>query len=194
AAGGSGGRGQGERCVNLDDELERIVRRHEELAALMSAAGPQDAQGFARTSKEYAELTPGVEAIGALRKAQRELADAEALMRDLTADPDMKALAEEEVVRLRELVPALDRQVKVLLLPKDEADARNAILEVRAGTGGEEAALFAAELFRMYLRYAELHGWKTEIMSINETGLGGYKEAIATISGRDVFARLKFES
>lgn len=180
--------------MNLDDKLERVVRRHDELAALMSAAGPQDAQSFARVSKEYAELSPIVQAIGELRKAQRELAEAEVLMRDPAADPDMKTLAEEEAESLRERVPELDRKVKVLLLPKDEADARNAILEVRAGTGGEEAALFAAELFRMYLRYAELHGWRSEIMSVNETGIGGYKEAIATISGRDVFARLKFES
>ena len=180
--------------MNLDDKLERVVRRHDELAALMSAAGPQDAQSFARISKEYSELSPIVAAIGELRKAQRELAEAEALMRDPAADPDMKALAEEEAESLRARLPELDRRVKVLLLPKDEADARNAILEVRAGTGGEEAALFAAELFRMYLRYAELHGWKAEIMSVSETGIGGYKEAIASISGRDVFARLKFES
>src|SRR5690606_30299605 len=110
------------------------------------------------------------------------------------ADAEERTLAEEETKGLRERIPALFRQVKVLLLPRDEADERNAILEVRAGTGGEEAALFAAELFRMYLRYAELHGWRTEVMSIHDTGLGGYKEAIATITGRDVFARLKFES
>jgi peptide chain release factor 1 len=180
--------------VTLDDKLERVVRRHDELAALMSAAGPRDAQAFARSSKEYADLTPIVEAIGALRKAQRELADAEALLADAGADAEMKALAEEEAQDLRARIPELDRRVKLLLLPKDEADERNAILEVRAGTGGEEAALFAAELFRMYLRYAELHGWRAEIMSVSETGLGGYKEAIATITGRDVFARLKFES
>ncbi len=180
--------------MTLEDTLARVVRRHDELAALMSAQGPRDAQAFARVSKESADLTPIVEAIGALDKARRELAEAEALLADPAADAEMKALAEEEAETLRERVPALDHRVKVLLLPKDEADERNAILEVRAGTGGEEAALFAAELFRMYLRYAELHGWRAEIMSINETGIGGYKEAIATISGRDVFARLKFES
>jgi peptide chain release factor 1 len=180
--------------VTLDDKLERVVRRHDELAALMSTAGPRDAQAFARSSKEYADLTPIVEAIGALQKARRELAEAEALLADATADAEMKALAEEEAQDLRVRIPELDRRVKLLLLPKDEADERNAILEVRAGTGGEEAALFAAELFRMYLRYAELHGWRAEIMSVNETGIGGYKEAIATITGRDVFARLKFES
>jgi peptide chain release factor 1 len=180
--------------VSLDDKLIRVVRRHDELAALMSAQGPRDAQEFARVSKEYADLTPIVEAIGALQKAQRDLAEAESLLADASADVEMKALAEEEADALRLRVPDLDRQVKLLLLPKDEADERNAILEVRAGTGGEEAALFAAELFRMYLRYAELHGWRSEIMSVSETGIGGYKEAIATISGRDVFARLKFES
>jgi peptide chain release factor 1 len=180
--------------VSLEETLARVVRRHDELASVMSTQGPRDAQAFARVSKEYADLTPIVEAIGALGKARRELAEAEALLDDPTADAEMKALAEEEAEALRARVPALDHRVKVLLLPKDEADERNAILEVRAGTGGEEAALFAAELFRMYLRYAELHGWRSEIMSINETGIGGYKEAIATISGRDVFARLKFES
>jgi len=103
-------------------------------------------------------------------------------------------MAEEEFAALKERVPALDRQVRVMLLPRDEADSKNAILEVRAGTGGEEAALFASDLFRMYQRYAGLRGWRFEIMEISETGLGGYREAVAEITGKDVFARLKFES
>jgi len=106
----------------------------------------------------------------------------------------MRALAEEEFYTLKDKVPQLERDVQIMLLPKDEADEKNAILEVRAGTGGEEAALFAAELFRMYERYAALRGWRFETMEINETGLGGFKEAVATITGRGVFARLKFES
>jgi peptide chain release factor 1 len=109
-------------------------------------------------------------------------------------DPDLKALAEEELHELRQRLPGLENKVKLSLLPKDADDERNAILEVRAGTGGEEAALFAAELFRMYQRYAALHGWRFEILDLSETGLGGFKEATASIAGRNVFARLKFES
>jgi len=106
----------------------------------------------------------------------------------------MRAMAEAELDELNEREPDLEQRLQVMLLPKDAADARNAILEIRAGTGGDEAALFAADLFRMYQRYAELHGWKVEVMSANATGIGGYKEIIASVSGRDVFARLKFES
>jgi peptide chain release factor 1 len=106
----------------------------------------------------------------------------------------MKAMAEEEAAELRKTLPTLERAVKVMLLPKDSADEKNAILEIRAGTGGEEAALFGADLFRMYQRYAAEHGWKFEVLEISETGLGGYREAIATVTGRSVFARLKFES
>ena len=112
----------------------------------------------------------------------------------MLADPDMKDLAAEEFYAVKERLPALEREVQLMLLPKDEADEKNGILEVRAGTGGEEAALFAAELFRMYERYAALRGWRFEVMDVNETGIGGFKEASATITGRSVFARLKFES
>jgi len=109
-------------------------------------------------------------------------------------DPELKTLAEEEVRALRNRLPELEMQVKLSLLPRDEDDVRNAILEVRAGTGGEEAALFAADLFRMYQRYAALRGWRFELLELSETGIGGFKEAVASITGRDVFARLKFES
>jgi peptide chain release factor 1 len=144
-------------------------------------------------SKEYSELSPIVDGIDALHRLRDELAS----LTDLTQsseDAELKALAEDELRTLRDQLPALERQVKLALLPKDADDARNAILEVRAGTGGEEAALFAAELFRMYQRYAVLRGWRYEILDLSETGLGGFKEASALISGRDVFARLKFES
>src|SRR5450432_1672152 len=180
--------------MNLEHKLVRVVKRHEELADLMARRGPKDAQEFARMSREYAELTPMVERILALQSAQKEQADLAALAADPGGDPEMKSMAEEELRALKGRLASLDQQVKIGLLPKDEADERNAILEVRAGTGGEEAALFAAALFRMYLRYAELHGWRVETLGINETGLGGYKEASATIAGRGVFARLKFES
>src|SRR5215472_225700 len=180
--------------MSLESKLVRVVKRHEELAALMASAGPKDAQEFARMSREYADLTPTVERILALQKAQAERDDLATLVNDPAGDGEMKALAEEELHSLKQKLPALEQQVKVALLPKDEADERNAILEVRAGTGGEEAALFAAALFRMYTRYAENHGWRVEILSISETGLGGYKEASMEITGRNVFARLKFES
>ncbi|KAA5606456.1 peptide chain release factor 1 [Roseospira marina] len=175
--------------MSLDEKLTRVVSRHEELGALLS--GPDlDAADIPRLSRELSELTPIVEAIEALRAARAELADAEAML----ADPDMRELAEEEVGRLRKAVPEMEQAVRVLLLPKDEADERNAILEVRAGTGGDEAALFASELLRMYERYAAAQGWRVEIMEASDTPIGGIKEAVATISGRDVFARLKFES
>jgi len=180
--------------MSLESKLARVVKRHEELAALMASEGPKDAQEFARMSREYADLTPTVERILALQKAQAERDDLATLVNDPAGDGEMKALAEEELHSLKQKLPALEQQVKVALLPKDEADERNAILEVRAGTGGEEAALFAAALFRMYTRYAENHGWRVEILSISETGLGGYKEASMEITGRNVFARLKFES
>jgi peptide chain release factor 1 len=116
------------------------------------------------------------------------------MIADADSDAEMKALAEQEFAELNETIPNLEKRLQVMLLPQDAADAKNAILEVRAGTGGDEAGLFAADLFRMYQRYAESKKWKFELMSLNETGIGGYKEAFAVISGRGVFARLKFES
>jgi peptide chain release factor 1 len=143
-------------------------------------------------SKEYSDLTPMVEGIAALRKAETERAELQGLL--AADDAEMRALAQGEITQLDHKFPELEQRIKLLLLPKDEADERNAILEVRAGTGGEEAALFAAELFRMYQRYAVIKGWKFELMDLSETGIGGFKEAIAAITGRGVFERLKFES
>jgi len=180
--------------VSFEDNLNRVVARHEELTALLAEGAGNDPREFAEHSKEYADLTPVVEAIKEYLRLCQELADAEEIMADEAADDDMRALAEEEYHRLKGDVSVWAEKVRRLLLPTDEADSRNAILEVRAGTGGEEAALFAADLFRMYQRYAEAQGWKFEIMEMNETGLGGFKEATATIAGRNVFARLKFES
>ena len=175
--------------MSLLQKLDQISARHAELQAALSA-GTLDSQKFVAASKEYADLGPLVEAIGEWRKAERELKDAEAM----AADPDMKAMAEEEAAALKKRLPELERVVKRMLLPKDAADEKNAILEIRAGTGGDEAALFAADLFRMYQRYAAEHGWRFEILELSDTGIGGYKEAIAAVSGRGVFARLKFES
>jgi peptide chain release factor 1 len=180
--------------VILEQKLDRLVTRHAELARAMEAGGAGNPQAFVKMSKEYAELSPVVETVTALRKAEAETKELESLMRDASADAEMRELAEQEYKALRARLPELEQRLKVMLLPKDEADERNAILEVRAGTGGEEASLFAAELFRMYQRYADIHRWRVEVMQISETGLGGCKEATALISGQGVFARLKFES
>ena len=180
--------------MSLDQKLERVIARHEQLGADLASDQKRDPQDFARMSKEYAELAPLVEAIGTLRDVRREIADLETLRDDAATDGEMRALAESELPALEERATKLDREIRVLLLPKDEADERNAILEIRAGTGGDEAALFGGVLLSMYSRYAELRGWKFEIMSASETSLGGFKEAVATITGRGVFARLKFES
>ena len=179
--------------MSLDQSLKRVCDRHEELGALMST-GELGADDFQKMSKEYADLSPVVEAITALEKVRDDLAGAEEMLAESANDKDMRDLAQAEVDELRAQLPELERQVKVLLLPKDEADDKNVLLEVRAGTGGDEAALFAADLMRMYQRYAETQGWSFELMDVSETGIGGYKEATARISGRNVFARLKFES
>jgi peptide chain release factor 1 len=178
--------------VSLEAHLEQLIRRHAELRDALGGVALAGAE-FARLSKEYSELSPIVAGIDALRRARDDLISLSSLAQS-SEDSELKALAEDELQTLRESLPALEQQVKLALLPKDADDARNAILEVRAGTGGEEAALFAATLFRMYQRYAALRGWRFEILDLSETGLGGFKEATASITGRDVFARLKFES
>ncbi|HEX3864538.1 MAG TPA: peptide chain release factor 1 [Stellaceae bacterium] len=175
----------------LESRLDQMSRRHAELSAALSGAGLSGAE-FTKLSKEYSELGPIVDGIAALRRAEEELAAASEMA--ASDDPDMKAMAEEEVQTLRQQLPELELKVKLSLLPKDEDDERNAILEIRAGTGGDEAALFGADLFRMYQRYAGLRGWRFELLDLSETGIGGIKEAAATITGRDVFARLKYES
>ena len=178
----------------MEEKLERLLTRHAELAELLAAPDMDDSQEFVRISKEYAELNPVVDAIKALRSAQQETRDLEEIIADQESDAEMRDLAQEELPEAKRAITAHELALKVLLLPKDMADDKNAILEIRAGTGGEEAALFAADLFRMYQRYAELHNWRMELMQSTETGIGGFKEAIAEISGNGVFARLKFES
>jgi peptide chain release factor 1 len=178
--------------TSLESRLQQLLRRHAELRDTLSGSGLGGAE-FVKLSKEYSELSPIVKEVDALGRAREELASVAEMARS-NEDLELKALAEEELQSLRERLPDLENRVKLCLLPKDADDERNAILEVRAGTGGEEAALFAAELFRMYQRYAALRGWRFEILDLSETGLGGFKEASAAIGGRDVFARLKFES
>ncbi|MCH7486872.1 MAG: peptide chain release factor 1 [Proteobacteria bacterium] len=174
----------------LEEKLDLMVVRYRELADAL--AGASESREIVRLSKEYAELTPVVEAISELRRAEAEARDLESLMAD--GDEDVREMAGQELREFKERVPRLEDELRLLLLPKDEADERNAILEVRAGTGGAEAALFAADLYRMYQRYAEVRGWKFEPMHTSEIGIGGFKEAIASVSGKGVFARLKFES
>ena len=178
--------------ASLEEHLDQLLRRHAELRDALAGTGLAGTD-FAKSSKEYSELTPIVDGIENLRRAREELSSL-ADIAESSEDRDLRQLAQEELQALRERLPDLEQQVKLALLPKDADDQRNAILEVRAGTGGDEAALFAAELFRMYQRYAALRGWRFEILDLSETGLGGFKEATALISGRNVFARLKFES
>lgn len=178
--------------MNIDYKLEAVLRRYEELAALLADPGQLDSKKFAEISKEYSDLDAIVEHINSYNNAKQHLEELEELIAG--DDPEMKELAEEEIHDARKDLPEKERKVMLALLPKDDADEKNAILEVRAGTGGDEAALFAADLFRMYQRYAEINGWRFEILSMQETGIGGYKEASAKITGQNVFAKLKFES
>jgi peptide chain release factor 1 len=177
----------------FDEKLQRVVARHRELGERLADVQVRG-DGFIQLSREYAELSTVVDAITALQRARAEAADLEDLAADPEGEAEMRELARAELGQLRQTLPELQHQLQLLLLPKDVADEKNAILEVRAGTGGEEAALFAADLFRMYQRYAEMHRWQFEPMSVSETGIGGFKEATATIAGQGVFARLKFES
>jgi peptide chain release factor 1 len=173
-------------------KLDRLVERWHVVQAQLNA-GPSAAD-FARLSKEFAEIDPVVQAIEALRRAEAERDELQAMIKASGTDREMAALAEDEMRAVAARLETLEHDLRIQLLPKDAADERDAILEVRAGTGGDEAALFAADLFRMYSRYAENHRWKIEIISMSENDLGGYKEVVASISGKGVFARLKFES
>jgi peptide chain release factor 1 len=174
------------------EKLDRLVQRWTTIQADLSRG--IDQATYVALAKEFAELNPLVATIEALRKAEAERSDLTALIADPAADAELAAIAREELAALEPRLAELEQTLRVHLLPKDAADEKSAILEVRAGTGGDEAALFAADLFRMYSRYAELRGWKTEIISLSENDLGGCKEVVATISGKGVFARLKFES
>jgi peptide chain release factor 1 len=174
------------------DKLDAILDRHAIVTATLNGAPEADA--FVSLSRELSELDPVVEAIEAYKAKRHELADLEAMIADPATDPEMRGMAEDERVEANAAVEAAGDALSLILLPKDEADEKSAILEVRAGTGGDEAALFAGDLFRMYARYAELKGWRVEIASQSEGSAGGLKEIVAEVKGRGVFARLKFES
>jgi peptide chain release factor 1 len=174
------------------EKLARVVERYETIQAELNQGTSQAA--YVKLTKEFSELQPLIAAVRDLETAEKEQSDLQALIRDSSQDKEMIAMARDELEQLAPRIADLEQKLRVLLLPKDAADERSAILEVRAGTGGDEAALFAADLFRMYQRYADLKGWSTEVISMSENDLGGYKEIIASITGRGVFARLKFES
>jgi peptide chain release factor 1 len=175
------------------ERIAAIEARRDELQAAM-AAGDLAADQFVRLSKEYAEIEPVAGAAAALRRLRAECDELAARANDRDADPELKAMAADELEAMRRRLPEAERELALKLLPRDAADERAAMLEVRAGTGGDEAALFAGDLLRMYQRYAETNGWRFEMVSATPAELGGFKEAIASVSGQGVFARLKFES
>ncbi len=175
-------------------KLDRLLQHFENLRESLATHTMSDPGDFAKLSKEYSDMTDVAEAILSFRNKQKELIELESMMKDPTADAEMRDMMQHEIYALKEEIPHLEQTVKVLLLPKDANDERNVILEVRAGTGGEEAGLFAANLLRMYQRYAAINGWKFELLNAADTGIGGIKEASASITGKGVYARLKFES
>jgi peptide chain release factor 1 len=177
--------------MSMFDKIQDLEIRFQELESLLSdptviANQPE----FRKLSREHADLAPLIEAFRRYKKVQEELDD----NKELLADPEMKEMAEEEIGRLSEEKERLDAEIKILLLPKDPNDSRDVILEIRAGTGGDESALFAGDLLRMYSRFAEKNRWKVELLSASESERGGYKEVIASIEGQDVYAKLKYES
>jgi len=179
--------------MSLDRKLSQVLGRFQEIEALMST-GKLPSDEFTKLSREYSDLTPLAATIREYKKAQQEYIDLEAIMKDSSGDKEIRALAEEDYYKLKEQLPELEKKIHIALLPKDAADSKNAILEIRAGTGGDEAALFAADLFDMYKRYAALKGWTFEVMELSQSDLGGLRQAVVEVSGREVFARLKFES
>ncbi|WP_295559551.1 peptide chain release factor 1 [uncultured Hyphomicrobium sp.] len=174
------------------EKLARINERYETIQAELNQGVAQAA--YVKLTREFSELQPLIATVRELEAAEKEQGDLEALVGDAAQDKAMIEMAREELSLLGPRIEEIEQRLRVLLLPKDAADEKSAILEVRAGTGGDEAALFAADLFRMYQRYADGRGWTTEIISMSENDLGGYKEVVASITGRGVFARLKFES
>jgi len=179
--------------VSVEESFARVLMRVDELRDAM-AGGDLTPDAFTAMSKEYADLEPVAARIQALNAARGELADLRQMADDPDVDGEMRALAEQEYHDLKSRLPELEHELRLLMVPKDEADEKNVILEIRAGTGGDEAALFAGNLLAMYQRYAGANGWRFEVLSASDTGIGGIKEATVEISGRNVFSRLKFES
>ena len=174
--------------------MDKVLERRQEVETQLSRSAELSSKALADFSRELSELRPVCEQIELVRALESELKDAITMVAEAAGDDEIQAMAEAEVTLLKDRIPGEKERLQLLLLPKDKDDSRNVILEVRAGTGGDEAALFGANLFSMYQRFAAKNGWRFEVMEVSETGIGGYKEATATISGTDVFARLKFES
>jgi peptide chain release factor 1 len=180
--------------ANFRDKMTTLERRHEEVAALLGTPEVINKRAeFMKLSREHAELDPLVNAWKAYGKLLGDLAQAKELA-EKESDAELREMAREEVTQLEQSRATAEQQIKILLLPKDPNDGKNAILEIRGGTGGDEAALFAGDLYRMYTRFAERQGWKIEVMSMSEGTAGGMKEVICLIEGKDVFSKLKFES
>ncbi|MBR9884116.1 MAG: peptide chain release factor 1 [Oceanospirillales bacterium] len=178
---------------SIQNKLEKLSDRYEELAALLSEPEIISNQNrFRDYSREYSELEPVVKAFGDWRQAQDDLAEAKSMLED--ADPDLREMARDEIDSAKTRIETLEAELQILLLPKDPNDGRNVFLEIRAGTGGDEAAIFSGDLFRMYSRYAETRGWRVEVISASEGEHGGYKEIITRVAGEAVYSRLKFES
>ena len=180
--------------MSLDSTMDRVLARRAEVENILNDAASLSVDEMANFARELSELRPVCEQIELVQRLTNELGDAEVMVAEAGDDQDMLEMARLEMQELQAQIPDEQQKLQLLLLPKDRDDARNAILEVRAGTGGDEAALFASDLFGMYQRFSAKYGWKFEVMEVSETGIGGYKEATATITGSDVFARLKFES
>ena len=179
--------------ASLLNKLDTLQERYEEVTALLGDAEViADQNRFRTFSREYAELTPVVEAFALWRKVNADLEGAQALLKD--SDPDLREMAQEEVRDGKQRLAELETSLQRMLLPKDPNDGRNVFLEIRAGTGGDEAAIFSGDLFRMYSRYAEKRGWRVEVLSESEGEHGGFKEVIARVEGDNVYAKLKFES
>ncbi len=171
------------------ERLDQIAHRFAELEARM-ASGTLEGEAFVQASRDYAELEPVAKTAAEVKSMRAEMAGLE----EMLGDPEMKAMAEEELAEIREKLPEAERQLAIAMLPKDSADSKPAMLEIRAGTGGDEAALFAGDLYRMYERFASEQGWKVEPVSMNASEVGGFKEIVANVTGTGVFAKMKFES
>ncbi len=175
------------------DRLEQMERRYQEQQAQLALPEVlNDHERYQKTAKALRELEPAVEKYRELKQVRQDLAEARQMLNE--SDPDLRTMAQEEIAALEPRAAALEQELKILLLPRDPNDEKNVILEIRAGTGGDEASLFAAEMFRMYTRFAEQHRWKVEVLSVSESGVGGYKEVIAIVEGERVYSQLKWES
>ncbi|MBT5429483.1 MAG: peptide chain release factor 1, partial [Rhodospirillaceae bacterium] len=180
--------------MGISEKLNQVTARHDELREILSSQNGLNSQDLQRLSKEFADLIDIVSLVDKVKKIEFEIHGISELIEDPDSEIEIRSIAEQEFHQLKKDLIKKEHEIELLLLPKDSADEKNAILEIRAGTGGDEAALFAADLFRMYQRFSEQQNWKFEIMDINETGIGGYKDATASVMGRAVFAKLKFES